>query len=266
MGIILDKVSHQYINNVKSIDNISIDLEDNEINGIIGKSGSGKTTLLELIDSLLKPISGKITVNDNTSNKDIRKEIGFLFQFPEEQFFEENVKKEINFALKNFKNKKNKVIDALRLVGLNEEYLNKKLNELSSGEKRLVAMASILVYNPKIILLDEPTVGLDNKNKNKIIKIIKMLKNKYDKTIIIVSHDIDMLYNICDKLIVIDNGKLIMYGDTDSIYKEKDIIKKYSIIEPKIIQFEKLVKEKKNIKLMHTTCINDLIKEVYRNA
>ena len=142
----------------------------------------------------------------------------------------------------------------------------KKLNELSSGEARLVAIASVLVYNPKIILFDEPTIGLDCKNKKKLIKIIKKLKNEYGKTIIIVSHDIDLLYEISERIIAIGDCKIILYGDTDSVFSETKLIKKYDIPIPNIIKFENLVRTKKNIKLMHTKSINDLIKEVYRNV
>lgn len=266
MGIIINNLSHKYDKEKKSVDNITLELYDNKIYGIIGKSGSGKTTLLHLIDGLLKPITGKIIVNEYTDIKKIRKQIGFVFQFPEEQFFEENVLKEIEFSAKNFKIKNKKVDEVLKLVGLNESYLYKNLYELSNGEKRLIAIASILIYNPKIILLDEPTIGLDYKNKKKILKIINLLKNKYEKTVIIVSHDIDFIYKVCDDLLVLDKGKLIMYGDCDSVFKEKTLIDKYNIDIPKVIKFEELVKEKKNIKLMHSTSINDLIKEVYRNV
>ena len=265
MGIIINNLTHKYDNKI-SINDLTIEMEDNKIYGLIGESGSGKTTLLELIDGLLKPISGEIIINDNTNIKDIRKDIGFIFQFPEEQFFENTVRKEIEYSLNNFKIKKDKVLDAINLVGLNKEILNKKTKELSNGEKRLVAIASVLVYNPKIILFDEPTIGLDNKNKSKLIWLIKQLKHTYNKTIIISSHDIDLLYDLCDDLIVLKDGKLIMYGDPVSVYKEEDILEKYNIDLPSILKFEKLVNKKKNIKLMHTTSINDLIKEIYRNV
>lgn len=265
MGIIINNLSHKYDNKL-SINDLTIEMEDNKIYGLMGPSGSGKTTLLELIDGLLTPYKGKITINDNANIKDIRKEIGFVFQFPEEQFFELTVKKEIEYALNNFNIRKDKVIDAITLVGLNKEILNKKIKELSNGEKRLVAIASVLVYNPKIILFDEPTLGLDIKNKNKLIWLIKQLKNTYNKTIIISSHDIDLLYELCDDLIVLNDGKLIMYGDPISVYKEEEILEKYNIDLPSILKFEKIANKKKNLKLMHTSSINDLIKEIYRNV
>lgn len=269
MGIIIENVTHSYDGIKKSISNINLEMEDNKIYGLVGKNGSGKTTLLELIDGLLKPANGRILIDDIDTNNNkalIRKKIGFIFQFPEEQFFLKTVKKELEYSLKNFNINKNKAMDALALVGLSKDYFTKEIKELSSGEKRLIAIASVLVYNPQILMFDEPTTGLDNKNKKNLIKLIKMLKNTYNKTIIIVSHDTDLLYELCDDLIVLDDGVLIMYGDPESVYKEEELIKKYDIELPKIIKFEKIVKEKKNIKLMHTRSINDLIKEVYRNV
>lgn len=269
MGIVFEKVTYRHNNKKKkSIDNISIEIFDNQICGIIGKSGSGKTTFLELIDGLIKPLNGKVLIDDVDINKEnsVRRNIGFLFQFPEEQFFEQTVKKEIEFSLKNYGIKKVKIKDALKIVGLKEEILNKKLDDLSNGERRMVAILSILIYNPKIILFDEPTIGLDYKNKKKIIQLIKNLKNRYGKTILIVSHDVDLLYQISDNLIVLSNGKLIMYGDPVSVHNETELIDKYDISVPKILLFERLVRDKKNIKLMHSNNINDLIKEVYRNV
>ena len=130
----------------------------------------------------------------------------------------------------------------------------------------MVGVASILIYNPNIILFDEPTIGLDYNNKKKVIQLIKNLKNRFGKTIIIVSHDVDLLYELCDKLIIINDGKLLLYEDTLSLYKEMDIINKHNIPVPGIVQFENYVKSNKNIKLMNSKTVNDLIKEVYRNV
>jgi len=269
MAIIFENVTYKYnsLLDKKDIDNLSIEINDNNIYGIIGKSGSGKTTFLELMDGLIKPFEGRVLIDDIDINKDksVRQDIGFVFQFPEEQFFEQKVRKEIEFALNNYGLRNDKIKDALKMVGLKEDILNKNLKDLSNGERRLIAILSVLIYNPKIVLFDEPTIGLDYKNKKRLISLIKNLKNKYGKTVLIVSHDIDLLYSICDNLIVLSDGKLILYGDPDSVYGETKIINKYDIEMPKILLFEKLAKEK-NIKLLHSKSINDLIKEVYRNV
>lgn len=259
----LNNVTYSCSNKI-IINNINIVIEDNKVLGISGKSGSGKTTLLELINGLIKPNKGNIYINNKSIDKINKKDIGFVFQMPEEQFFEINVKKEIEFALKNFKIKGN-INNTLDLVGLDESFLSRKTKSLSYGEKRLVAFASILIYDPKIILFDEPTIGLDNNNKKKFIELIKKLKEN-NKTIIIVSHDVDLLYQLSDNILIIDKGRLISYSDKESVYDNIDVLKEKNISIPKIILFEKLAKQKKNIKLMHSNCINDLIKEVYRNV
>ena len=266
MEIKLDHVTykHNIYSDDKFFNDISLNIEGNTICGIIGKSGCGKTTLLEILGGLNKPVSGKVLI-DSFSVERCRKDIGFLFQFPEKQFFEVTVGKEIEFACKNYHIKRRKVLEVIKLVGLNASILDKKIKVLSNGEKRLVALASILVYNPKIILLDEPTIGLDYKNKKKVINIIKNLKNRYEKTIIIVSHEIDLLYELCDNLIVLSDGKIILYGDPESIYNEEKIIKEYDITMPKVLLFENIAREK-GIKLLKSKSINDLIKEVYRNV
>lgn len=269
MGIVLRNVSYKHSPYDKEyfFNNINLEIDDNTICGIIGKSGSGKTTLLEIIAGINKPTNGEVLINYIDINKEYyRKNIGVVFQFPEEQFFEINVKREIEFAAKNYCIKRSKLKEVLKVVGLEESILTRKLDSLSNGEKRLVAIASILIYNPKIILFDEPTIGLDYKNKKKVINLIKTLKNRYDKTIIVVSHDIDLLYSLCNDLIVLNDGKVILYGDSDSVFNEIDTIKKYDIQVPRILKFTNYLKDTKDIKLLPCKTINDLIKEVYRNV
>ena len=196
--------------------NINMKFETGKITSIIGKSGSGKTTLLELIDNIIVPTKGEIIIEG--VNK-----IGFLFQFPEEQFFNQTVKKELEVILKLSDYKKDmtkRINDVLEMVNLNEGYLNKNPFNLSSGEKRKLAFASVLILNPKVILLDEPTIGLDDKDKNEMIKLIRMLKNRYNKTIIIASHDMNFIHKITDYIYVLDNKKIIMQGDKYTIFKQ----------------------------------------------
>jgi len=269
MGIVLKNVSYKHSPYDKEyfFNNINLEIDNNTICGIMGKSGSGKTTLLEILSGINKPTTGEVLINYVDINKeDYRKNIGIIFQFPEEQFFEIDVKNEIEFAAKNYHVKRSRLKEVLKVVGLQESILSRRLDSLSNGEKRLVAIASILIYNPKIILFDEPTIGLDYKNKKKIINLIKELKNRYDKTIIIVSHDIDLLYLLCNDLIVLSEGKVILYGDTDSVFNEIDTIKKYDIQIPRILKFTNYLKDNKDIKLLPCKTINDLIKEVYRNV
>lgn len=253
---------------------INTTFKEGKITGIIGKSGSGKTTLIELINALIIPTKGNIQVGSRIISKtrkikninNLRYKIGLVFQVPEEQFFCKTVKEEIEFGMKYFKKSvksiEKHVSDALIMMGLDESYLNRNPFTLSSGEMRKVAIASVLAFNPKIIILDEPTIGLDNKSKENLIKIIKLLKNRYKKTVIVVSNDTDLLLRISDNVILLDKGKIILEGNKYDVFKQD--ISKYGLKRPKIIEFEQLVLEKKGIKIGYRDDINDLMKDVYR--
>ena len=254
--------------------NINTIFKEEKITGIIGKSGSGKTTLIQLINALIIPTKGNVVVGKRIISKtkkikdinNLRYQIGLVFQMPEEQFFCQTVKEEIEFGMKYFKksvkNIEKHISDALLMVGLNDSYLNRNPFTLSSGEMRKVAIASVLAFNPKIIILDEPTIGLDNKSKNNLIKIIKLLKNRYKKTVIIVSNDTDFLLQVVDHVILLDKGRIIYEGNKYDVFKQD--LEKYKIKRPKIIEFEQLVLQKKNIKIGYRDDINDLMKDVYR--
>ena len=253
---------------------INTTFKEGTINGIIGRSGSGKTTMIELINALILPTKGNIMVGSKVISRtrkikninNLRYRIGLVFQYPEEQFFCKTVKEEIEFGMKYFKKNvksiEKHVSDALLMVGLDDSYLTRNPYTLSSGEMRKVAIASILAFNPKIVILDEPTIGLDNSSKENLIKIIKLLKNRYHKTVIIVSNDTDMLHKISDHIVLLDKGKIILEGSKYEVFKQD--IEKYGIKKPKIIEFEELVYKEKKIKIGLRDDINDLMKDVYR--
>ena len=253
---------------------INATFKEGKITSIMGKSGSGKTTLIELINALIIPTKGNIQVGSKIISKtrkikninNLRYKIGLVFQIPEEQFFCKTVKEEIEFGMKYFnksvKSIQKHISDALIMMGLDDSYLNRNPFTLSSGEMRKVAIASVLAFNPKVIILDEPTIGLDNKSKENLIKIIKLLKNRYKKTIIVVSNDTDLLLKISDHVILLDKGKIVLEGNKYDVFKQD--IEKYSLKRPKIIEFEQLVLEKKGIKIGYRDDINDLMKDVYR--
>lgn len=254
------------------LNNVNLSIEENRITAIMGKSGSGKTTLAEMIDLLLFPTSGCLSFNNQLANnknvKELSYKVGLVFQFPEEQFFCNTVEKEIEFGL-NYFNKdvdkvKKRVSDSLRMVNLDDTYLKRNLSTLSSGEKRRVAIASILAFNPDLLILDEPTIGLDMLSKKTLIKILKMLKNRYNKTILIISKDSDFVHNICDNVVIINNGKVVLSGNKYDVFTED--IDKYGLSKPKIIEFEQMVLRNKNVKLLYRDDINDLMKDVYRNV
>lgn len=258
------------------LEDINLEFKNGNVYAIVGKCGSGKTTLVELINGILLPTTGYIDIlsyqlDQNKKIKNInnlRNKIGLVFQFPEEQFFASTVEKEIEFALTCFNYKKSgmkkRIKDALLMVGLDESFLNRDPFTLSHGEKRLVAIASILVFNPKIIVLDEPTVGLDSSSKKNILKIIRMLKTRYNKTVIIVSHDTDFLLKISDEVIILADGKVALKGNKYDVFSNSKVLKENNIKVPDIIEFSNLVKKKKNIKIGYRDEINDLIKDIYR--
>ena len=255
---------------------INLDFESGKVYSIVGKCGSGKTTLIELINGVLLPTSGHIDISSyrlEQNNKikainSLRNKIGLVFQFPEEQFFANTVECEIEFALNCFNYKKSgidkRIKDALIMVGLDESFLKRDPLSLSHGEKRLVAIASILVFNPKVIVLDEPTIGLDQVSRKNLLKIIRMLKTRYGKTVIIVSHDTDFLLKISDEVIVVEDGRIVLKGNKYDVFSNEKIMKKNNIKVPDIIEFSNLVKKKKNIKIGYRDEINDLIKDIYR--
>lgn len=282
MEIRFDKVSYVYNQKsqqqTRALTDISFTLEKRKINGITGVSGSGKTTMLELINGLLLPTDGIVTIGKaqlkrKTSSKTInslRSLIGLVFQCPEEQFFNTTVEKEIAFALRKFKYKKDvikkRVREALLMVGLNDHYLNLNPFNLSNGEKRKIALASVLIFNPKVIVLDEPTAALDYKGKQMLIKNLRLLRDRYHKTIIISSHDIDLLYQIADYLVILDKGNLISAGKKEVIYNLPSISNNDYLRKPRIALFIQKAKKKKGITLGNHIDIKDLIKDVYRNV
>lgn len=247
--------------------NINIKFKEGKISAIIGKSGSGKTTLLELINSLLIPTKGEVLINQ-VSNKNVNKDIGMLFQFPEEQFFNKTVKQELEMTLILNDYKLNqiekRIIEVLLMVGLDQTYLNKNPFKLSNGEKRKLALAEVLILNPKILLLDEPTIGLDSKSKNDMIKLLRLLKNRYNKTIIIATHDIEFIHKFVDYIYVLDKKEIIIEGDKYTVFKQEKKLNKIGIKVPYTISFSNKVLETKKIKIGYRDEINDLIKDIYR--
>ena len=211
------------------IDNISFEIEENDTVGIIGANGSGKTTLFKLLLGLEKPNNGKINIDEKELNKknldEIRKKVGFVFQDSDNQLFMNTVEDEIAFVLYNkgldekvIKSKVDNILDELDIKDLRY----RRIIQLSGGEKKLVAIASILVMEPEVLLLDEPTNALDPRYRRRIIELL----NKIKCTKIIASHDLDMISKTCSKTIFLYKGKIVKEGKTTEILtKEKDLIK-----------------------------------------
>ena len=282
MEVKFDNVSYLYDSkkNVQSriIDDISLEFKEGKITSLIGRSGSGKTTLAELADALLLPIEGAINIGSYMITKDginsskninkLRVNVGLVFQIPEEQFFNVTVRDEITFGMKFFNYRMDEIekraIDALKMVGLGEDYLERSPFTLSNGEKRKIAIASILIFNPKIVILDEPTIGLDSASKKTLIQLIRKLKTRYNKTIVLISQDVDLVHSISDYIYVMDSGKIVIHGDKYRVFKQEEELRKYGLKVPKVIEFSNLVLNKKGVKIGYRDEINDLIKDIYR--
>ena len=266
MEVKFNDVSFSYGDNV-IFDKFSCFINSSLISCIIGASGSGKSTLLDLIDGLLTCSNGYVTIGSYKVNDNLRKSIGYLFQFSEDQIFNSSVYKEIEFGLKCFKcdNIDSRIRNSVRLVGFDESILALNPHKLSNGEKRKVAMASVLAYDPDILILDEPTVGLDNVSKNNLMRLLKDLK-KDGKTIIIVSHDINFIHKFVDYVYLLRDGKIYLEGNKYDVLSNEEAMSECGLVVPSILHFSNLVYSKKGVKIGYRDEINDLIKDVYRYA
>ncbi len=227
MSLILNKVSHVYSPDTayqkKALDEVTIKIQDNEFIGIIGHTGSGKSTLIQHMNGLLKPTSGEIYFNgEDIMEKDfdkklLRSKVGMVFQYPEHQLFEATVLEDICFGPKNLGLSKEEVDDrameAMELVGLDQDLISASPFDLSGGQKRRVAIAGVLAMKPDILILDEPTAGLDPKGRDDILNMIKEMHIKTGNTVILVSHSMEDVAKYVDRLIVMNQGH-IEYDDT----------------------------------------------------
>lgn len=276
MEIKLENVGFSYkkINYIEReiLKDINIKFQSGKINAIIGKNGSGKTTLLNLITGILEPTTGNVFINNEkyleTNINKIRFNVGYVHQDINNQFVCKTVKQELLFGLKfyNYRiiEEEKRVLDALFMIGLNDTYLSKRIIDLTEEEKRLVAIASVLIINPKIIIFDDPTVNLSNQSKERLIKLFRLLKRRYNKTIIIATNDIDFILKFVDYVYVLDSKKIVLENNKYEVFKNDNILKKSSLLQPKIIDFENTVYKRKKIKIGYRDEINDLIKDIYR--
>lgn len=258
MEIKFDGVSFSYNNVV--FDDFSCFIRDGLISAVVGKSGSGKSTLLDMIDGLVSCDHGCVVVDS--------KRIGYLFQNSYDQVFSSSVYMEIEYGLRKFgySDIDSRIRESVKLVGLDESILSCNPFELSSGELRKVLISSVLAYDPDVILLDNPTIGLDNKSKNDLIKLLKNLKKKFNKTVIIVSNDINFLHKFIDYVYVLKDGRVHIEGTKYDVFSNESIMNECGLCVPDVLHFSNVVKAKKNVNIGYRDEINDLIKDVYRYA
>ncbi len=277
MSITFKEVEHIYSENTPfsyhALKGVNLNIKTGSMTALIGHTGSGKSTLIQHINALLLPTSGEIQIEDimiTATNKPetlkpLRKKAGLVFQFPEYQLFEETILKDIIFGPKNFgiseDDARNIAKETLNLVGLNESYLEKSPFDLSGGQKRRVAIAGILAMNPDILILDEPTAGLDPQGAKEMLNLFKRI-NKTGKTVIIVSHDMNQVLEYCDDVIVMRNGRVERHETVDQIFKETEYLSSLSIDLPTITSFILQLNEQGFDIDSSIKDVNQLIKEI----
>ncbi len=274
MQIEVNNVTYTYnkkrFDEFEALKGISLKIDKGEFVALVGKTGSGKSTLIQTFNGLILPTSGYVKVDDFIVTGDkklkrqllkkeskevqilnkkkaylLRKKVGMVFQFPEYQLFADTILKDVMFGPLNFKVEENlakeKSINALKSVGIDESYFERNPFELSGGEKRRVAIAGILASEPDILILDEPTAGLDPNGKKEIMNLIKDI-HKEGKTIILVTHDMDVVMDYVDKIFVLNDGKLLEETTPNILFNKENILD-YSLEIPTFYKFKNLLKK-----------------------
>ncbi len=254
MPINIEALSYTYSNGgpfeKNALHDININIDDGEFIGIIGHTGSGKSTLIQHLNGILKPTGGRVTINGIDTKqrdlKELRRQVGIVFQYPEHQLFEDTVKKDISFGLQKQGLKEEeiqqRVISALYSVGLNEALLEKSPFELSGGQKRRVAIAGVVAMMPKILVLDEPTAGLDPSGRDEIFGYIKKLHKDFNMTIILVSHSMEDIAKLAQRVIVMNQGTVFMDKQSREVYTQPEALEKIGLSAPQITYLVKKLK------------------------
>lgn len=268
MSVKVENLSHVYMKDSVfehvAIDNVSFEIQDGEFIGLIGHTGSGKSTLIQHLNGLLKPSSGKIYVDGAELNskevqmKKIRQKVGLVFQYPEYQLFEETVYKDVAFGPQNLglgeDEVDKRVREAINLVGLDFDTVsNISPFELSGGQKRRAAIAGVLAMEPKVLILDEPAAGLDPKGRDEILGAIKTLHDKQKITVVLVSHSMEDIANLVDKVLVMNKGKIAFFDTPRNVFKETETLEKIGLGVPQVTY---LVRELRKKGFVISDCIN----------
>ncbi len=234
-----------------AVDGVNIDIDEGEIVGIIGHTGSGKSTLIQHFNGLLKPTSGKVFIDgeelfaDKSRLKEIRFKVGLVFQYPEYQLFEETVYKDIAFGPKNMglsdDEVDRRIKETARLVGLKPELLDKSPFELSGGQKRRAAIAGVMAMEPKVLILDEPTAGLDPHGRDRILGLIKEYHAEKGTTVLLVSHSMEDVAKTVSKILVMNDAKVFMYSDRSSVFARSEELSAMGLTVPQVTKvFDRL--------------------------
>ncbi len=253
-----ENLTHYYSNGmsgeVAAIKNINIEIEKGELVGIIGHTGSGKSTLLQHFNGLLKPDAGRVLLEGSDiweskeSIRSARFKVGLCFQYPEYQLFEETVYKDIAFGPKNMgldnAETDRRVRRAAQFVGLRDEYLEKSPFDLSGGEKRRVAIAGVMAMEPEVLILDEPTAGLDPHGREKILALVKAYREQTGSTVMMVSHSMEDVAKIADRVLVLNNSEVAMFGTVAEVYSRSAELSEMGLSVPQITKIFSALRER----------------------
>lgn len=272
MDITLQQVSYAYAKNTpfekRALFDVNLDIPSGSYQAIIGHTGSGKSTVLQHLNALLKPTEGSIKIGDvlvkaDQKNKHLRKvrqKVGIVFQFPEHQLFDETVLKDIMFGPMNFgvpaEEAKSRAIELSRLLGLPEEVLEKSPFDLSGGQMRRVAIAGVLAMNPEVLVLDEPTAGLDPRGRKEIMDLFYRLHQEKGLTTVLVTHSMEDAARYADRIAIMHDGKCVLEGTPQEIFGNEERLLDYRLELPQCVKFQKKVEQMMGKKLP-TICLTE---------
>ena len=279
MSITVENLTYTYSkgmpNETRALEDVSFRLEPGEFAAIIGHTGSGKSTLVQQLNGLLRPDSGKITVGEvcitdpSTKMTEVRRKVGLVFQYPEYQLFEETVAKDVAFGPKQVgitgEELERVVADSIRLTGLDyEEVKERSPFELSGGQKRRVAIAGVLAMKPEILILDEPTAGLDPSAHRDVLDLIRRIHRQEDMTILLVSHNMGDIAELADRVLVMNRGRLVMNGTPAEVFARGEQLREMGLGQPPATEFMERLKERLPGIDAASLSIEDAAKEICR--
>src|SRR5690554_3048738 len=277
MAVKFEKVSFEYAPNSPfshvALKGVSTAIPKGKMTAIVGATGSGKSTLVQHLNGLLQPTEGAVKVLDHVIQADekpkglksLRQRVGFVFQFPEMQLFDDTIYKDVSFGPKNFGMDEalmnENVQKALTLVGIEPEIWERSPLNLSGGQKRRVAIAGVLATDPEVIVLDEPTAGLDPQGSKDMMALFQRLNKEYNKTIVMVTHDMEHVLDYCDHVIVLDEGEIIYEGVVQSFFENRKLLDNLDIVKPLILQLHDNLSDK-GFKVSVETDLKVLVKKL----
>ena len=259
MDIQLQQVSYAYAKGTpfekRALFHVDLTVPHGSYTAIIGHTGSGKSTILQHFNGLLKPTEGRVVIGDRIIEpgkkqkdlKSVRQHVGIVFQFPEHQLFDETVLKDVMFGPLNFgvseEEAKARALDKLKLVGLPEEIYEKSPFDLSGGQMRRVAIAGVLAMNPDVLVLDEPTAGLDPRGQMEMMELFYELHTSQNLTTILVTHSMEDAARYADRIAIMHDGKCVLTGDPQTIFSETETLARYRLQPPRVVQLQQKVEK-----------------------